>query len=413
MFAFFPRYADLRDAQKDTITLKHLLTMTSGLKWNENDLPLSNRANDCIQLFIVPDPFLYILSKPVVAAPGTRFYYNSGCTNLLGEVIRSASGQRMDTFTKKNLFEPMGISQYKWSFLKPDIISASGDIYLRPRDMAKLGYLYLNGGMWQGRRIISKAWIAESIQKHVSHSATSGYGYQWWLSTFKVGLKSVDAFIARGWGGQKIFIVPELKMVVVFTGGNYITYDPTEDILTRFILPAVSGGWMNEVNLEDELFKAIATGESLTVWTLLDKGAKVNAKDAEGKTPLQKAFEKKSSNIVQTLIAKGADISVKIGDDTVLIACVKNNWWDTTGVLIEKGALVDEADANGLTPLMHAASLGESDIVNRLIEYKANVTLKNKDGTTALDISKVVKTKEKNIIVKALTEAEKNAGNAK
>jgi len=105
--------------------------------------------------------------------------------------------------------------------------------------MAKLGQLCLNGGVWEGQRLVSEAWIAESTQKHVTHSVTSGYGYQWWLETYRVGSASVDAFAALGWGGQKIIVLPDWEMVVVFTGGNYTAGDPSEEILTRYILPAV------------------------------------------------------------------------------------------------------------------------------------------------------------------------------
>jgi CubicO group peptidase (beta-lactamase class C family) len=119
------------------------------------------------------------------------------------------------------------------------MVFASGNLRMRPRDMAKLGQLCLNGGVWEGQRIVSEAWIAESTQKHVTHSATSGYGYQWWLSTYRMGSTSVDAFSALGWGGQKIMVFSDLEMVVVFTGGNYASGDPSEEILTRYILPAV------------------------------------------------------------------------------------------------------------------------------------------------------------------------------
>lgn len=239
VFSYFPQYAHLSDERKAAITLKHLLTMSSGLQWNEGELPYSNPNNDLVRLFTEPDPIEYILSRPLVSEPGAQFYYGGDNTNLLGEAIRSATGQRMDAFAEEVLFEPLGITNYAWDFINPDMIHASGNLQLRPRDMAKLGQLCLNGGVWEGQRIVSEAWIAESTQKHVTHSATSGYGYQWWLETYRVGSTTVDAFSAEGWGGQRIIVFPDLEMIVVFTGGNYASGDPSEEILTRYILPAV------------------------------------------------------------------------------------------------------------------------------------------------------------------------------
>ena len=238
VFDFFPQYAHLNDPHKETITLKHLLTMSAGLQWNGMEVPLSNPGNDLIRLFRVSDPIEYILAKPLVSVPGEEFYYNGGCTNLLGEVIRTTTGQRLDAFSS-HLFEPLGITDYEWDFINADIIHASGNLKLRPRDMAKIGQLALNGGEWDGRSIVSEAWIAESTRHHIASSSTSGYGYQWWLKTYQVGDTAFDAFYAAGWGGQKILVFPDWDMVVVFTGGNYASRDPSEEILTRYILPAV------------------------------------------------------------------------------------------------------------------------------------------------------------------------------
>lgn len=239
VFDYFPQYAHLSDTRKATITLKHLLTMSSGLQWNEGELPYSDPNNDLVRLFYEPDPIEYILSRPLITEPGAQFYYGGDNTNLLGEAIRSATGQRMDAFAEEVLFGPLGITDYAWDFINSDMIHASGNLQLRPRDMAKLGQLCLNGGVWEGQRIVSEAWIAESTQKHVTHTMTSGYGYQWWLRTYQVGSATVESFAALGWGGQKIIVLPDWEMVVVFTGGSYTSGDPSEEILTHYILPAV------------------------------------------------------------------------------------------------------------------------------------------------------------------------------
>ena len=241
VWAFFPEYDDLRDATKDPISLEHLLTMTSGLEWNGMDVPVSTRdpRNDLIQLFMVDDPIAYVLAKPTVEEPGMRWYYNGGGTNVLGEVIRTATGTRMDEFAEENLFAPLGITDYEWDFINPDVIHASGNLSLRPRDMAKLGYVYLNDGIWQGERIVSADWIRNSTQYHATTSWSTSYGYQWWLTTYQSGLHTFDSFYADGWGGQRIVVFAELEMVVVFTGGNYVEGNPVDEIIERYILPAV------------------------------------------------------------------------------------------------------------------------------------------------------------------------------
>ena len=145
----------------------------------------------------------------------------------------------MDVFADEYLFEPLGITDYKWDYLNSEIIHASGNLELRPRDMAKLGYLFLKGGTWKGERIVSEEWIEESTKSHILPSWTDGYGYQWWIETYNSNSTPTDSFFAAGWGGQRITVFPSLDMVVVFTGGNYVGEDPVDDIITHYILSAV------------------------------------------------------------------------------------------------------------------------------------------------------------------------------
>jgi CubicO group peptidase (beta-lactamase class C family) len=212
--------------------------MRSGLEWNESEVPYDDARNDLIQLFRVQDPIAYILSKPFVAEPGQDWYYSGGNTNLLGEVIRSSTGQRMDAFAEQYLFAPLGITNYQWDHINAETIHASGNLQLRPRDMAKFGLLYLNGGVWNGQRIVSQEWVEASTRPHAALSG-GGYGYQWWLRSYDYGSESAPCFFAAGWGGQRIHVFPALDMVVVFTGGNYVSEDPAGEIIASFILPAV------------------------------------------------------------------------------------------------------------------------------------------------------------------------------
>ncbi|MFC1919792.1 serine hydrolase domain-containing protein [Chloroflexota bacterium] len=245
IFTFFPEYSHLNNSEKNKITLEHLLTMTSGLEWHELELPYTEE-NDLIQLFIVPGPIEYILAKPVIAEAGTRWYYSGGDVNLLGEIIKNATGLRIDDFAEKYLFKPLGISEYEWVYLNPDIVYTSGDLKLRPRDMAKLGYLYLKNGIWNGKRVISEEWVKASTEEYISvpiphftEMYGESYGYHWWLRTDYDDLEPYQSFLRTGWGGQRISVYPEVNMVVILTGGNYVTNEPVNEITSRFILPAL------------------------------------------------------------------------------------------------------------------------------------------------------------------------------
>ncbi|MHC4076025.1 MAG: serine hydrolase domain-containing protein [Planctomycetota bacterium] len=244
IFSYFPEYSHLKDDNKDKITIKHLLTMSSGFQWNEKEYKYSDGRNDVIRLLFVPDPIEYILTKRVIYEPGTRWYYSGGDVNLLAEIIKRASGLPMEDFAEKYLFGPLEITQFKWYFINSNLVSASGGLNLRPRDMAKFGLLYLQDGRWNGKQIISKEWIEESTQKHIdidhgSHKKSHKYGYQWRLKTYHVNSRPLKAVIKKGWGGQAVVLFPELNLLIVFTGGNYVSRDPSNEIVARYILPAV------------------------------------------------------------------------------------------------------------------------------------------------------------------------------
>ncbi len=239
LYKFFSQDSVLFEGSKKNITLQNLLTMSSGLKWNENDMPYSNTANDIVQLFIVSDPVKYILSKPLANEPGTNFYYNGGGTNLIGKIIQERSKLRLNDFTQKYLFDPLGIKQNKWVYINPGFVYASGDLRLRPRDMAKLGLLALNKGVWNGSQIISSEWIDKIKTKHVWMNDTDGYGYQWWLKKYKFGSTEINTYFASGWGGQMIIVAPKINSVIVLTAGNYIEKSPHNEILNRYIFPSI------------------------------------------------------------------------------------------------------------------------------------------------------------------------------
>jgi CubicO group peptidase (beta-lactamase class C family) len=249
IFEFFPAYSHLLTSapEKNDITIKHLLTMTSGIEWDDESTPYSDPGNDLNQLFNSTDPMEYILSKDLIVTPGTVFDYANCNTNLLGEIVHKASGLRLDEFADEYLFGELGVTEREWQMLPNFMIFCSGDLRLRPRDMAKFGYLFLNGGRWKDSRIISQDWINSSTQKYIDpndysadFSWADGYGFQWWIWENIYGVE-FRAYFAAGWGGQYIIVSPELHMVIVSTAGNYYTEMtmPIESIIVNYILPSL------------------------------------------------------------------------------------------------------------------------------------------------------------------------------
>jgi CubicO group peptidase (beta-lactamase class C family) len=249
IFSFYPEYDHLRTPDKDKIKLDHVLKMSSGLEWNERDVELTASTNDLSNLIRSQDPIGFILGKPVVHEPGITWYYSGGDTNLAGDIVRKASGINIDLLSRQHLFGPLGITNFHWLYFPnhTEAVYCSGDLYLRPRDMAKFGQLFLDRGVWNGQRIISEEWIAESTREHVSligvpttnSNNENGYGYQWWLNDYQVHDRSVHSYSARGWGGQQIIVFPELTAVAVFTGGEYFQLPPVHDLVREYILPAL------------------------------------------------------------------------------------------------------------------------------------------------------------------------------
>jgi len=243
IFSYFVDHDSLNNPDKDKITIEHMLTMSSGLEWNEWDVSISSTQHDLIRFIRSSDPIGFLLRKPVVTEPGIEFYYNSGGVDLLGEIVKKATGGSVNSFSRNFLFGPLGITNYNWQTLYPSYItSCHGDVYITPRDMAKFGYLYLNKGTWKGDRIISEEWINNSIQNHISPGVNwaSGYGYLLWINLYYSNNRSFNSYSTKGWGGQQIIVTPSENMVVVFTGANYVSYPPCDEIMSNYILAALN-----------------------------------------------------------------------------------------------------------------------------------------------------------------------------
>lgn len=249
VFEFFPDYSSLfeTDPEKRSLTIRHLLQMTSGIEWDDESTSYFDGRNDMNRLFNSRDPIQYILSKNLLHVPGTVFEYANCNTNLLGEIIYKSSDWRLDEFSERYLFSKLGIADYEWQKLPDGVIFCSGDLRLRPRDMAKIGYLFLNSGKWNGEQLISEEWVSISTANHIPPDMfgnnfpwADGYGYQWWIWD-KVHNVDFNAYFASGWGGQYIIICPGMNMVVVSTAGNYYTETnlSIEFLLANYIIPSV------------------------------------------------------------------------------------------------------------------------------------------------------------------------------
>ncbi len=197
--------------QKAAITIRHLLTMTSGFEWNELT---ASGYNDWV---LSENQVQYILDKPLAAQPGQTFTYNSACTHLLSFIITKASGMSTYEFSLKYLFNPIGIEEVDWYIDKQGYCNGGAGLVFTPHDMIKIGQLILNKGVYNGNVIVSSNYIEQSIQPKVSvtgvMSFASNYGYCWWL-----GSSNGNSYVfANGYGGQFIVIVPSKNLIVVAT----------------------------------------------------------------------------------------------------------------------------------------------------------------------------------------------------
>jgi CubicO group peptidase (beta-lactamase class C family) len=243
VFDFFPEYAHLRNSEKEIIEIKHLLTMTSGLKWDEKTYVYDRVRNDELALDASDDRLGYILGKEMESSPGEKFVYNSGGPFLQAEILRRVTGEDIYVYSEKHFFKPLGITNFFWRKERDGQIPAAGPLFLCPRDMAKLGQLFLDGGKWKGTQIVSPEWVSEASATFIGNELSqAGYGYNWWTARETINDQQVRIYMARGNGGQFIFVIPDLNAVVAFTGGNFNAgYGAPSpyDMLTNIIIPAM------------------------------------------------------------------------------------------------------------------------------------------------------------------------------
>jgi CubicO group peptidase (beta-lactamase class C family) len=201
VFSFFPEHDDLRTPEKDQITLQHLLTMSAGLDWNEA-VPGSDPQNSERRMAGAADLCRYVLEQPIASPPSQVWNYSGGTTELLAGILRKISAKALAERAKEDLFEPLGISDAQWMHYPNGEPAAASGLRLRPRDLAKIGQVVLDGGVWQGKQIVSAAWIEQSTTPQINGEGPFFYGYQWWLGRSLVGRREINWIAGSGLGGQ-------------------------------------------------------------------------------------------------------------------------------------------------------------------------------------------------------------------
>jgi len=227
---------------KQDITIENWLNMRSGYEWDEWNVNYLDASNLNSQMNNAADPIQFLLDRPMASEPGTTFAYSTGISYGLGRIIQLASGTSLNNYLRDNLLTPLNINEYDFWSLDGQLHTGSA-LYLKTRDMAKFGQLFLDGGVWNGERIISEQWVQSSTQQRVdlNDDGSSGYGYQWWMSQFQSGSRTLSTYYANGFGGQFIFVFPEISLVIAMTGSAYEDGQGEErsirSILEQTILP--------------------------------------------------------------------------------------------------------------------------------------------------------------------------------
>jgi len=214
------------DPGKADMTLEDALTMRLGIDWDEWSEPYTSINNDLVFLENNSvDWAKALLDRPMTSEPGTTFAYNTAATIAIGQAVENATGIPLADFANQYLFFPMQITTAAWWRSPTGLPVGGSGLFLRARAMAKFGQLYIDDGVWQGQQLISPEWIADSVARRVDLSSwatySAAYGFQWWLDDLNHKGEPVETWVTAGYGGQYIFCVPSLDLVVAFTGHNY------------------------------------------------------------------------------------------------------------------------------------------------------------------------------------------------
>ncbi len=223
MVAFFPdRSIANRDQRKEDITVRHLASMSSGLDCTAEDDELT-----LMEMVASPDYVQFVLDRKVAWEPGEHFVYCSPAIHLLSPILQQATGMTTLDFARQYLFEPLGFGEVMWPRDPQGYYDGWADLSLHPYDMAKLGFLFLNHGQWDGKQIVSRQWVEEATKAQME-TYDDPYGYGWWIERDVVGAR------ANGRGGQNIYVLPKWDMVIVTTGGGFEMDEIAELLVASF-----------------------------------------------------------------------------------------------------------------------------------------------------------------------------------
>lgn len=223
----FPEYSDLAtDTARAKITIEHALTMTVGMEWDENR-PYTDPENSEIAMELATDRYRFVLERPIIAEPGTRWIYSGGSVALVGALIERGTGRSLPDFARDALFEPLGITDFHWSVGRDGVTSAASGLRLTGRDLLRIGMLVLNKGLWNGQRVISESWIEDSLKPAISTGDGLGYGRLWFVGDAPAPALSGNRpwFGGFGNGGQRLFLMPDANIAAVTFSGNYNAWD--------------------------------------------------------------------------------------------------------------------------------------------------------------------------------------------
>jgi len=213
---------------KEEMTLKNLLTMTSGIDarddYPDNWLWLDRMLN-------ATDAIQYCLDLNVTVKPGTVFKYTNANSHILSAILEESTGRTTLEFAEEKFFTPLGIFDISWKNDTSGRMWGFYGLYLRTRDMAKIGYLWLQGGEWDGEQIVPISWVREATSKKMNADLFPGYAYQWWTGN--------NFYCAMGYAGQFIYVFPEHDLIIVFTGHGQENWENPQILLRDYILPAI------------------------------------------------------------------------------------------------------------------------------------------------------------------------------